>query len=440
MTSAILRAASWLAPAAERAEWLAEWRSELFYVRRMRSPLSALAFVLGALPDAFWLRRNTPAATPRRAFVPASPVHCILLLAALATITGIGAERLTSVRVAPGLVAITAAGRRSSVSYDAYRSIVRHTWRPFSGLAFFQPVRAHVQFGPGRPADLEVALATPSLAELLNVPSSRGEGPAVILSDRVWRLWFARDPSAAGRLIEIDGQTARIAGVMPLGAWPLPVAIDAWLLDPEQPPDDARGFVLAKAKTPPEPGRRWSIAAPNHRGGWDQFECAPLDLEPSVRARIGVIFLSLLLLPLLTSLQLGDYPATAHSPRGATRLFRWCFLGLKLVFLAPSIYWATLIVGALIAPGLQAHGLFVGYLLGFRWALVDQRRRCPVCLRLLTNPTPIGCSSRIFLEWYGTELICAKGHGLLHVPGIQTSSYSSQRWLYLDPSWTSLFS
>ena len=49
-------------------------------------------------------------------------------------------------------------------------------------------------------------------------------------------------------------------------------------------------------------------------------------------------------------------------------------------------------------------------------------------------------SSRNFLAWNGTELICAGGHGLLHIPELPTSWFSTQRWLYLDASWGSLFS
>ncbi len=47
--------------------------------------------------------------------------------------------------------------------------------------------------------------------------------------------------------------------------------------------------------------------------------------------------------------------------------------------------------------------------------------------------------SRTFLAWNGTELICVGGHGLLHVPEMPTSWFSTQRWLYLDPSWEVLF-
>jgi hypothetical protein len=182
------------------------------------------------------------------------------------------------------------------------------------------------------------------------------------------------------------------------------------------------------------------MSAPNRSRGWDRFECISLATEPSGIQGVAFMFAAVLLLPLYTSVRLGEYPATRHSPRGSMRLIRWCFLGLKVALLAPSVYWGMQLAGALLGPPVQAHGLLIGYVLALRWALLDQRRRCPVCLRVLTNPTPIGCPSQTFLEWYGTELICARGHGLLHVPEILTSCYSSPRWLYLDRSWSSLFS
>jgi hypothetical protein len=78
-------------------------------------------------------------------------------------------------------------------------------------------------------------------------------------------------------------------------------------------------------------------------------------------------------------------------------------------------------------------------LFGLRWILLDQRNRCPVCLRRVTHPARVGLTGRTFLAWNGTELICTGGHTLLHVPAMPTSWFSTQRWLYLDSSWKSLF-
>jgi len=69
---------------------------------------------------------------------------------------------------------------------------------------------------------------------------------------------------------------------------------------------------------------------------------------------------------------------------------------------------------------------------GLRWALLNQERRCQRCLRILNQPTRIGPPSRNFLDWNGTELACADGHGLLHVPEMQGSWCWYDRWVELD--------
>jgi len=103
-----------------------------------------------------------------------------------------------------------------------------------------------------------------------------------------------------------------------------------------------------------------------------------------------------------------------------------------LAFLNPSMNPASSIY-------IQFATSFLALLFSFRWALRDQRRRCPVCLRLLTHPARVGHASRSFLAWHGTEFMCGKGHGLLHVPEMATTWFSTQRWLCLDSSWKGLF-
>jgi len=153
-----------------------------------------------------------------------------------------------------------------------------------------------------------------------------------------------------------------------------------------------------------------------------------------------MLAVSVLVLSASTSLTLGEYPANRYSPLGTMRLRRWIFLAIKIVLILPIVYCGSLGLASIVSRAFQPHEFLVGSILALRWALIDQRRRCPVGLRLLTSPARIGEPSHTFLEWYGTELICAQGHGLLYVPEIPSSCYTTQRWQYLDPSWSSLFS
>jgi hypothetical protein len=70
--------------------------------------------------------------------------------------------------------------------------------------------------------------------------------------------------------------------------------------------------------------------------------------------------------------------------------------------------------------------------IGLRWALLNQEQRCQRCLRMLSQPTRVGNPSHNFLEWSGTELACADGHGLLHVPEMQGSWCWYDLWVELD--------
>jgi hypothetical protein len=256
---AILRGAAWLVPCPQRAEWLKEWTSELWYVCQSGGNANATGFCLGAFKDAFWIRRNGARVEAREMSYLKSPVKCILFLAVLAALS--------------------------------------------SFLAFRFP-----------------------------------------------HIGFKGEPLVKGELIIFH---------------------------------------------------------------------------------LGMILIALLVLPATTSLRLGDYPAKGHSPPWPTRVRRWLFFALKIALIFQIVYCASVSL-------ILIHGWIV-YLLAFRWALIDQRQRCPVCLRSLTKPTQIGWPSQTFLEWYGTELMCERGHGLLYVPEIPSSCYSTQRWLYLDPSWSSLF-
>jgi hypothetical protein len=112
-----------------------------------------------------------------------------------------------------------------------------------------------------------------------------------------------------------------------------------------------------------------------------------------------------------------------------------------MIWIGPSIaeaswrpvFWRS----ATVLPAQLAN--YTLWFLTLRWVLLDQRNRCPECLRLLTEPVRIGASSRTFLEWYGSESACASGHGLLQISEMP-ASYSAAEWHRLDGSWSGLFS
>lgn len=123
--------------------------------------------------------------------------------------------------------------------------------------------------------------------------------------------------------------------------------------------------------------------------------------------------------------------------RGTVR--GWVFLALKIALILPILQCELLVV-VVWDMAFFSMGFYASSILAFRWVFADQRRRCPVCLRLLSKPIRIGTSSNTFLEWYGAESMCSRGHGLLHVPEISARYCQEQRWLALDPSWQQLFS
>jgi hypothetical protein len=337
----------------------------------------------------------------------------------------------------------------------------------FTKLAYYQPLVKRVHIAPHRADELSIVRGSANLFAMLKFPSFTLKGQesqpmqGLILSEGAWREYFDGDPAIAGRVVEVAGQQIRIAGVLPQDRWRLPGRADAWMVADDSQMDSlspsSKGFVLAAIRPSGFPsgplGQHW-MTVYRANGDSEKFECVSLaeQTRQPFSIYLFTLFIAFLALPATTPLPLGEYPARAERLGWSVRVRRWLFLAAKLALILPLVYFASIdlaygnIAAALHSVGpvssqyLQLASSFLGLLFAFRWALRDQRGRCPVCLRLLTNPARVGEASRNFLAWNGTELICSEGHGLLHIPEIPTSWFSTQRWLYLDPSWSSLFS
>lgn len=151
----------------------------------------------------------------------------------------------------------------------------------------------------------------------------------------------------------------------------------------------------------------------------------------------GLFFLSSLLLP--GTLWVLRAPANRRPIPWPSRLRLGIFLALKIVLVQPIVlcgFISQILMGQV--GGLFTVGLQAGIVLAWRWIITDQQQRCPVCLRLLSKPVRIGTPSQTFLEWYGAESMCSRGHGLLQISD-RSVSYAGLQWLGLDDSWSGLF-
>jgi len=274
----------------------------------------------------------------------------------------------------------------------------------------------------------------------------------LILSDHVWKRDFGENPNVAGFIVNVGSRKARIVGVAPAGLWRLPGTVDAWLLEPDsQLAAEEVGYVVAHL-TALGRAEMWAARVPITPYKADDSEDDLLgvsldrDAAPPWAVYLFAIMLAVLALPAITSVSLGESSVSSHRTSWPRRLCRWGFLVAKIVLLMPIVYFASIDLAywnVAFTPTssvyIQLTASFPICLFGLRWVLKDQRQRCPVCLRRVEHPAQVGQASRTFLDWNGTELMCMGGHTLLHVPGLPTSWFSTQRWLYLDTSWGFLF-
>lgn len=470
----IVHCASLLVPKEARDDWASEWNAELWHIRRGRacggaSADEALSFSRGAVLDAGWMRLETLRAFVRSKLHPGSAVRCELLLGALVA-TGIvmcmvlpGARATLQplpYRDAHELVLISGNGRPGtqlpSIRLSEYREWTTDTAGLYKQIAFYQPVVERVHFTHHATATLCVAVASSNLLPMLGVPGTAGgagRGPRLFLSRPAWKKYYRGRADIFGRTADVAGQPATIAGVIPNAGWRLPGRVDAWLLEDAHGlammPPTVTGFVVARIRDSafPPPRAGWRSMVETRDGVLYRYVCSSLDADvmQPLFAFGCALLLAILALPAVTALSLGDYPLSREPLRRRLVARRWLFLASKfLMTVAVVFFWSTAVgfgpgLDLSDGSGIQALTSFLPLLFGMRWVLQDQRRRCPVCLRTLSNPARVGQASCNFLGWAGTELMCASGHGLLHIPELPTSWSGTQRWLCLDPSWLCLF-
>ena len=477
----LLCCAAQFVPRGRRADWLREWKAELWHVRQERAPMEQLSwqaereiacFCLGAFQDALCLSEPRWRLGPLLTALRGSAAQCLLMLAGILAVSygiaqlspGVRAERMLSSRLQnPGLILIqNADGDSTTIASKQYLAWKNRRHSFFDGFAFYRLSEESIQpesgsgSAPGRP--WKVAQASSNLLTLLGLPvryttaESNSALPQVILSKSFWKIEFGADPRIAGRVVRIGQRRARVSGVVAQDAWNLPGKVGAWLVQPDSAlAANGDGFVVAHL-TPAGKEKMWAPVMQITE--YDQDDYGPSFLGYNIDEWqpgswdiywLGIAF-ALISLPAVTSVSLGEYSMNPRKTSWRRRLYRWSFFSAKIALLLPIVYFSTLDLAYFStahyshsSANIQMLSTFAFFLFGLRWALLDHRQRCPVCLRRVEHPVEVGLASRTFLAWNGTEMMCMGGHTLLHIPSLPTSWFDAQRWLYLDTSWEFLF-
>ena len=481
----VILAASLLVPAPQRVEWRSEWLSELWHVRRsLRSIDQTLCFeaqreitrfCLGAFPDALCLRTqsSTPAAAP--AHLHGSALQPLLWLAVAVAVCciigrllpGVAAEyQAAHFTLRPNVLLINEAvdgPAHPAISTQLIRNWKSTPQRFFRDMGYYSVFHEAAQIRNGA-AHWNVAHSTSNLFALLGIPvlltapidGDFSDTPRAVLSHDAWMRDFAGDPRVSGHTLRLGSRKVVIAGIAPAAAFQLPGNPDLWLLETDsQLASDLSsqhdGYLFAQLS----PRGEAAMSEPGITISAPDLQDLTIDLygAPIVSSVLGpwaifkfALFLALIALPAVTSVSLGESNVSSHRPSRKQQALRALFLTAKFILVAALGLYASLDLAyfgftgfSSLAECLQLFACFAICLFGFRWAIADQRQRCPVCLRRVTNPATVGLASRTFLGWNGTELICMGGHALLHVPSLPTSWFGGQRWMYLDSSWDFLF-
>ncbi len=191
----------------------------------------------------------------------ASPGFTLLALATLAT--GIGAniaiftvvnavllrplpfpdsERLVALRhAAPGLAQLD-----ELPMSDALHFLYAEESRTLESVAAYRDEQVSFT-GPENPQRVAASSVTASFFDVLRTPprlgraftaeeDRAGAAPVVVLSDGLWRTRFGAAPGVMGRIVDLDGESVEIVGVMPPGFSFSQQEIDLWRplrLDPQ---------------------------------------------------------------------------------------------------------------------------------------------------------------------------------------------------------------
>jgi hypothetical protein len=429
-----LRMLSLLLPAKTRYAWRREWHAELYAVRQEVGRLACWNFLRGARADVF-AQRELIGLRLTWSDVMSLRGMSALLLVLIVTTLGVPASRdvlLAPAYAGDGVVLLRAGHAKVSGeqlldwSYRMDQLRVRR-------MAFYS-----VNVGRVNGVPVKVAMATPELMQVLGLDLRAFSEGQVVLS-RAWVKRFGRDAS-----VEIGGVRHVVEGEVPETTLRLPEEPEVFLFAQDV-RLDSQGYVIGE-KMQAEVEMRGVALVCDGREVVVSYEPMAMRTVMPWRAFWIAVVMTVLALPASRALSNRDTVSEhgALSTKVRTRAAGFVLLQMMLVVAASGL--VALLVASLVhcaepmdQSQLQAVFMFALLLPLLRVVLHVHRHRCPCCLRPLGHAVKVGSPSASFLDWYGVEMVCSQGHGLVYVPDMPTTWFPAPRWVAMDASWSGLF-
>jgi len=486
----ILRAASLLVPGAQRAEWYREWHAEIWhrihFLHESGRLTSATQMELardcwGSFADAAWLRFDRQKVLHAAREAPRTARFCLVALALMLMIVLVGSGFAPTIRTAFASMPYSQPSRLADLSFTG-GSIYYPMDNLFNIIPVWEEKSTTTESAAGYSwyasrivttngsRGVVSARVSPGFFEVLGVKATAGRifragdehecARCVVISHHVWTSAFQSDPSIVGKPILVGHRERLVIGVLPAEFKFISPEAAVWAVTSPEDGEiynfaDHTGVVLrlrpgASVKAASLEYHKLVKAAGAAFGSAD-FSVASISSRMRQGVQLYVLFTMVTFICSLLLLSRQFFSATAGTPLRLAGIIKWwtffafktllllltCFLGsiegVRLFFLNASGSVPAM------AGAVSTWVFLITTILALTWSLKDQQHRCRNCLGLLTHEAYVGVPGYLFLDYWGTELVCSHGHGLLHVPQMDACWLEENHWTKLDPSWKPLF-
>ena len=485
----VLRVASCIVPRRQRQEWFREWHGEVWHWTHFlveserlsdRTKREVLQHCWGAFPDALWHRFNRVAVLEFRNAYPLTPGFCLLgCLAVLSALIGASPMPLSWWTFSPRLddqsahlLTVSLNWRSDWLEPELLRDEITRWTRscPLIAQSGTYAWRRGLLRGPTGKEEVLSARVTPGIFELFGTRPTLGRtfnstefstcASCVVVGNSIWRSQFHQSKSVVGQHVSLNGRQVEIIGVLPEDFRLPGLDISVYSLfgldfQPRQPNLEWPGAVLRlRESVPVEQAKEQLGRYLDETGGLAPKAILDVltqkDMQyQSLKSCALLIPVSILFLIISHWGNITRLRTTGPTRRVADILGWWLFFGVKSTLLILLVLIASVdvvqlrvlrfSVDAIDYAGTAATWVcLVGLTIALSWSVRDQLSRCRGCLRRFRLRIDLGVSVGTFGEPGGTELVCDGGHGVLHVPIMQSGSLDSERWTDLDESWRAL--